>query len=64
MNKFTVYTTDRIFYGDEYIQDEQRIARIIKKHLSHLGDITIYYEIRNENLSWWKRLLRSLGSGY
>lgn len=58
--KVTVYIKN-FHYEDERINDEKKIARLIKNHIAHLGESIVYYEKRDENLSLCKRLLRAMG---
>lgn len=58
--KITIYIRD-CHFNDENITDEKQIAQLIKDHIAHLGESTIYYERRYKSLSWWQKLLKSLG---
>lgn len=66
--KLTVYI-DNVnlrngFYSKQEITDPKEIAQIVKDHISHLGNVKIYYDIPYDQLSWWQKILHVMGGGY
>jgi hypothetical protein len=61
--KLTVYI-DSVNSNHEVITDPKEIAQLVKDHISHLGNVKIYYDIPYDQLSWWQKTLRIMGSGY
>ena len=43
--------TDKIYCSHKTIKDPEKIASIIKNHISHLGEFDIYYK-----KIWWRKL--------
>lgn len=61
--KITVYI-DNVNHEHKEITDSKEIAQLVKDHISHLGHVEIYYDIPYDDLSWWQKTLRIMGSGY
>lgn len=60
MAKITIYV-DKIYYKDEEITNPKLIARVIKNHITHLGNIEVYYI--SPPKKWWKKILYYMTSG-
>ena len=55
--KITIYI-DNVSYDHEDVKDPERVAELIRNHISHLGKIHgIYYEDSPANKKWWQKLL-------
>ena len=61
--KLTIYI-DTVFSGHKEVTDPKKIARLVKDHIAHLGKVSIYYDVPYDQLKWWQKWLRVMGSGY
>ncbi len=64
MNRYEIYISEKIQVDDKEITDPKEIGLIIKRQISHLGDISIYWKPTINQETGWRKWLRLFGSGY
>lgn len=64
MNKYTVYTLDKVTHEGKTIENPKEIGLLIKKQIDHLGDVSIYWEPMLKQLKGWRKWVRLFGDGY